>query len=79
MSEEYIQAYEYEKNVNPKLSAIQACQKNVNEFDFGISFINFSELFNVDYKATTPNLLASFIKIKIGDNLLIKDIIYFNK
>jgi gentisate 1,2-dioxygenase len=72
MTEEYIQAYEYEKNVNPKLSAIQAYQKNVNEFDFGISFINFSELFNVDYKATTPNLLASFIKIKNGDNVTLK-------
>ena len=59
---EYINSYEYEKNVNPKLEGIPIIQKNINDCDFGITFIDFSKLFNVDYKSTSPNLLASFIK-----------------
>uniref|UniRef100_A0A6C0DIV3 Cupin 2 conserved barrel domain-containing protein n=1 Tax=viral metagenome TaxID=1070528 RepID=A0A6C0DIV3_9ZZZZ len=61
---EYITAYEYEKNVNPQLKNIPIDKKNIDECDYGITFIDFSELYNVDYKSTTPNLLASFIKIK---------------
>ena len=62
--EEYITAYEYENNVNPKLSNIPIYKKNIDECNYGITFIDFSELFNVNYKSTSPNLLASFIKIE---------------
>jgi len=65
--EEYIRAYEYQKNVNPEMKSVPITQKNVEDCDYGISFINFSDLFNVEYKASSPNLLASFIKIKGGD------------
>ena len=70
--EEYISAYEYEKNVNPKLKGIPIFEKSINDCDYGITFINFSELFNVNYKSTTPNLLASFIKIQKNDNIIIE-------
>jgi gentisate 1,2-dioxygenase len=66
---EYIKAYEYEKNVNPQLKNVPITQKNINDCDFGITFINFSDLFNVKYECTTPNLLASFIKIKENENI----------
>jgi len=62
--EEYITAYEYEKNVNPTLKNIPINKKNISDCDYGITFVDFSELYNVEYKSTTPNLLASFIKIK---------------
>jgi gentisate 1,2-dioxygenase len=68
---EYIKSYEYEKNVNPKLEGIPIIQKNIEDCDFGITFINFSEIFCVDYKCTSPNLLASFIKIKSEDSITI--------
>ena len=61
---EYITAYEYETNVNPNLKSIPIFQKNIKDCDYGISFIDFSELYNINYKATSPNLLASFIKIE---------------
>jgi len=59
----YIKAYEYEKNVNPVLNSIPIIEKNIKDCDYGITFVDFSKLFNVNYKSTTPNLLASFIKI----------------
>jgi gentisate 1,2-dioxygenase len=62
MEEDYILAYEYEKNVNPDLMNIPFYQKNINVCDNGIDFINFSNIFNVSHKSTTPNLLSSFIK-----------------
>jgi len=67
--DEYISAYEYEKNVNPSLKNIPITQKNIIDCEYGINFINHSELFNVNYPSTSPNLLASFIKIKIDDTL----------
>ena len=60
----YIQAYEYESNVNPDLINIPITTKNIVDCSFGITFIDFSELYNVSYNATTPNLLASFIKLQ---------------
>ena len=66
---DYITAYEYEKNVNPKLKNIPITQKNINDCNYGITFIEFSELFNIEYKCTTPNLLASFIKIKQNNSI----------
>ena len=65
--EQYIYAYEYEKNVNPTLNNVPLFEKNINDCEYGITFIDFANVFNVDYKSTTPNLLASFIKV--SDNL----------
>jgi len=62
--DEYITSYEYENNVNPKMNSIPIKNKNIKDCDYGITFIDFSEVFNTTYKCTTPNLLASFIKIK---------------
>ena len=66
--EPYITAYEYEKNVNPPLKGVSICEKNANECEYGITHIDLSENYNVDYKATSPNLLASFVKIKKGED-----------
>jgi gentisate 1,2-dioxygenase len=63
MEEGYILAHEYEKNVNPHLEHIPFYEKNINECKYGIEIIDFSNIFNVSYKSTTPNLLSSFIKL----------------
>jgi hypothetical protein len=60
---EYIKSYEYEGNVNPKMENIPIISKNVDSCDYGITFIDFGEIYHVSYKVTSPNLLASFIKI----------------
>lgn len=70
MEENYILAYEYEKNVNPILADIPFYEKNINECNYGINFIDFSNIFNVSYKSTTPNLLASFIKLMKKDTFI---------
>jgi gentisate 1,2-dioxygenase len=70
--DDYIQAYEYEKNVNPPLTSIPIIQKNIKDCHYGFTFIDFSELFNVKHKCTSPNLLASFIKIKEGDKIYLE-------
>jgi gentisate 1,2-dioxygenase len=59
--EEYIKAYEYESNVNPKLNSVPIITQNVKDCSIGINFIDNGSVYNVDYKATSPNLLASFI------------------
>jgi hypothetical protein len=59
--EEYIKAYEYEKNVNPMLNSVPILKKNIQDCSVGINFIDNGSVYNVDYKATSPNLLASFI------------------
>jgi gentisate 1,2-dioxygenase len=74
--EEYISAYEYEKNVNPHLNHIPFYEKNIDECNYGIHIIDFSEVFNVPYKSTTPNLLASFIKLTKSDNIELNNIEY---
>jgi gentisate 1,2-dioxygenase len=66
----YISSYEYESNVNPILTSIPIINKNICDYDFGVNLIDFSNRYNVEYKATTPNLLASFIKIKGDDNFI---------
>jgi gentisate 1,2-dioxygenase len=48
---------------------IPISEKNINECDYGITFIDFKELYNVEYKSTSPNLLASFIKIESNKEL----------
>lgn len=64
MSSEYIKAYEYESNVNPPLKGIPIFTKSISECNYGINFIDFSDIYNVKHYATSPNLLASFIKIE---------------
>jgi len=62
----YIKAYEYESNVNPILENIPIITKNINDCFYGITFIDFCNLYKVKHKSTTPNLLASFIKINLN-------------
>lgn len=68
----YITAYEYEKNVNPVLKSVPILEKNAFECDYGITHIDLSETYNVEYKSTSPNLLASFIKIKNNTDFILK-------
>jgi len=68
---DYIQAYEYEKNVNPPMPRNPVTQKNIDDCDYGITVIDFSEVFRSEYKATSPNLLASFIKLESGDEITV--------
>ena len=67
--EDYISVYEYEKNVNPQLNTIPIKTKNINQCNYGITFIDFADLYNVSHKATSPNLLASFIKLKLYEGI----------
>jgi gentisate 1,2-dioxygenase len=76
MEKEYISAYEYEKNVNPYLNHIPFYEKNINECNYGINVVEFSNVFNVSYKSTTPNLLASFIKLTGKDTIELNNIQY---
>ena len=68
---EYIRAYEYEKNVNPPMPQNPITQKNIDSCDYGITVIDFSEVFRSEYKATSPNLLASFIKLESSDEITV--------
>lgn len=61
-SSNYIKAYEYESNVNPPLSTIPFLTKNIKDCVSGLNWIDNKETYHVDFKATTPNLLACFIK-----------------
>jgi gentisate 1,2-dioxygenase len=78
MQEDYISVYEYEKNVNPQLNEIPFYEKNINECNYGIHNIDFSNIFHVSYKSTTPNLLASFIKLLNQDSPIELDNIQYN-
>jgi hypothetical protein len=69
-NKEYISAYEYEKNVNPNLGYCPFYEKNVAECNYGIDIVDFSDIFNVSYKSTTPNLLAAFIKLDTTNNVV---------
>jgi gentisate 1,2-dioxygenase len=71
--ESYIKAYEYESNVNPSLKNIPITTKNIIDCDYGITFINLPDVYNVKHKITTPNLLASFIKLEKNNNIELKD------
>jgi gentisate 1,2-dioxygenase len=70
---DYISCYEYEKNVNPILTKIPIKTKNIDDCDYGITFIDLSSIYNTEYKSTTPNLLSSFIKLKNDDNIDIEN------
>jgi gentisate 1,2-dioxygenase len=69
MEEDYISVYEYEKNVNPPLNNIPFYEKDITDCDYGINVIDFSNIFNTSHKSTTPNLLASFIKLIRNDSI----------
>jgi hypothetical protein len=69
MEGDYISVYEYEKNVNPHLNNVPFSEKNVDECNYGVHIIDFANIFNVSYKSTTPNLLASFIKLAINGTI----------
>jgi hypothetical protein len=62
--DDYIKAYEYESNVNPCLKKIPTITKNPEDCEYGITFIDFSDIYNVKHKSTSPNLLAGFIKLE---------------
>jgi len=63
----YIRAYEYEKNVNPPLESIPIITKNIHDCEYGITHIDLSATYRVEYASTSPNLLASFIKVQKGN------------
>lgn len=69
----YIKCYEYESNVNPPMNSIPIISKNVEDCNYGITYIDFSDIYNTSFKATSPNLLASFIKIQ-PNNIFTKEI-----
>ena len=60
----YIKAYEYESSVNPNLQEIPIMSKNSQEINYGFTPIDLSEIYHMDFPCTSPNLLASFIKVK---------------
>jgi len=60
----YIKAYEYESSVNPNLPEIPIMSKNSQEINYGFTPIDLSEIYHMDFPCTSPNLLASFIKVK---------------
>ena len=68
--ENYINAYEYESNVNPNLTNIPILTKNIADYKQGFNWIDLKETYNVDFKATTPNLLACFIKLKPNEQIV---------
>lgn len=69
MKEDYISVFEYEKNVNPHLNNVPFFEKDINSCDYGINIIDFSTIFNVSHRSTTPNLLASFIKLNKNETI----------
>jgi gentisate 1,2-dioxygenase len=74
MNNSYISAYEYEKNVNPQLTTIPFYERNIKDCNYGIDIIDFSDVFNVSYKSTTPNLLASFIRLEKNGKIDLQNI-----
>ena len=76
--ENYISAYEYENNVNPCLTSIPVKHKNIDDCIKEITFIDNSEIYNVDFKSTTPNLLASFIKLRENQELIFEESLDYN-
>jgi len=68
---EYIKAYEYESNVNPRLNDVPILKKNVEDCGPGINFIDNGSVYHVEYKATSPNLLASFIVLDKGNDPIV--------
>jgi gentisate 1,2-dioxygenase len=65
----YIKAYEYESAVNPSMNQIPIVTKNSNDCTYGFHPIDLSSTYNMDFPCTSPNLLASFIRIKPLDTM----------
>lgn len=63
-----IRMYEYESASNPNMTKIpiRVLKNNINESsnDIKINHFDLSSDLNTDYRATSPNLLASFINVK---------------
>ena len=73
--EENVQIYEYVKAANPKISQIPVKVHRSTDYKKSRTSIipfDLSNDLNTLYKATSPNLLASFIKIIENDELEIK-------
>lgn len=72
-----IKMYEYESASNPKINEIpiRVLKNDFNEKTDStkILYFDLSKEINVDYKATSPNLLASFINLNKKSSLKIKD------
>ena len=69
----YIKAYEYESSVNPNLLPIPIISRNADDLSYGFHPIDISNTYNMNFSCTSPNLLASFIKIKAGNVLLLEN------
>ena len=74
----YIKAYEYQSSVNPILEQIPILSKNYKKCNYGITTINLSQLYNVNFEATSPNLLASFLKIENNKEFIFENNDSFN-
>jgi gentisate 1,2-dioxygenase len=60
----YISAYEYESNVNPWMKSVPIDSRNIHDVPYGITPLDYSEYYHVYYPATSPNLLAHFIRLE---------------
>lgn len=67
----YIRSYEYQNNVNPILEQVPIINKNINDCEYGLNMIDIGHIYNINYNATTPNLLANFIKIKKNNEFIL--------
>lgn len=71
MQTTYVRAYEYESSVNPDLLPVPYFSKNHRDCEYGFTKIDLSKNYRVSFEATSPNLLAGFIKIRPNGNLLV--------
>lgn len=74
--EDNIRIYEYVKAANPKLEKIPIKIYRSDDFKKSKTSIipfDLSEILNTKYFATSPNLLASFIKISANDEIDLKN------
>jgi gentisate 1,2-dioxygenase len=70
--EDDVRMYEYTSAANPNMSQIPVLALPASEHESGPTRVipfDMSEHINVSYPATSPNLLASFIRINPGDSL----------
>jgi len=68
--ESYIKAYEYESNVNPLLAGVPIVTKNISDSSFGLQWLDLSKIYAVEHSATSPNLLAGFIKLRKEEHIV---------
>ena len=74
--EDNVRIYEYVKAANPKLEKIPIKVYRSDDFKKSKTSIipfDLSEILNTKYFATSPNLLASFIKISANDEIDLKN------